>query len=96
MAYKFNSGRGGVICDNCRVLIDSDLSLATYEEVYGKDGNNGDFCWRCKSGYNEKKGKSAIIGSRLDSRSGGGKTLGGSSPSSSGLTKSGNLYDGVN
>lgn len=58
MAYKFNSGLGGVICDNCRVLIDSDLSFKTYEEVYGKDGNNGDFCWRCKTGYKEKKDSS--------------------------------------
>ena len=53
MAYKFNSGRGGVICDQCRVLFDVDLSLAEYEKIYSK--NDGDFCWRCKTGYKDIK-----------------------------------------
>lgn len=83
MAYKFNSGRGGVICDNCRILIDSDLSLKTYEEVYGKDGNNGDFCWRCK------KGSGAIIGSRSASKADVGKTI-----ESSNLSHSANKKQG--
>ena len=47
MSYVFNSGRGGVICDQCRILYDSDLSFAEYEDSYGKSGNDGDFCWKC-------------------------------------------------
>jgi len=50
MSYKFNSGRGGVICDQCHVLIDQDLSLKEYEEAYGNSGNDGDFCIECKTG----------------------------------------------
>ena len=47
MAYRFNSGRGGVTCDMCNVLYDADLSLKEYEESYGKSGNDGDICWEC-------------------------------------------------
>jgi len=50
MAFRFNSARGGVTCDNCNVLIDQDLSYKEYEELYGHDGNEGDFCMKCKMG----------------------------------------------
>jgi hypothetical protein len=55
MAFRFNSGRGGVTCDNCNVLIDQDLSYKEYEELYGHDGNDGDFCMKCKDGSGEKR-----------------------------------------
>lgn len=48
MAYRFNSGRGGVTCDKCNILFDSDLSYKEYEEIYGKTGDDGDFCVSCK------------------------------------------------
>lgn len=53
MAYVFNSGMGGVICDKCRLLIDQDLSLKTYEETWGKD--EGDFCMKCNTGNKNKE-----------------------------------------
>ena len=53
MAYKLNSGMGGVICDVCRTLIDQGLSLAEYEATWGKHGDDGDICMKCK----EPKGK---------------------------------------
>ena len=56
MAYVFNSGRGGVICDVCRVLIDQDLSLKEYEETWGISGNDGDFCMKHQaSGKNSRR-----------------------------------------
>ena len=54
MAYKFNSGNGGVTCDKCYVLIDANLSLKEYEEIYTTSGNDGDYCWRCKTGHKEE------------------------------------------
>jgi len=53
--YKFNSGMGGVTCDQCRVLIDQNLSLKEYEETWGKSGEDGDFCMACKTGKKKKK-----------------------------------------
>ena len=50
MAYKFNGGLGGVICDVCRRLIDQDLSLKEYDETWGKHGDDGDICMKCKTG----------------------------------------------
>ena len=47
MAYRFNNGRGGVTCDKCNILIDSDIDYKEYEECYGKTGHDGDFCWQC-------------------------------------------------
>jgi hypothetical protein len=58
MAYKFNNGRGAVICDNCRVMIDADLSFKEYEECYNGaiSGDDGDFCTDCRNpGSNKKK-----------------------------------------
>lgn len=55
MAYRFNSGRGGVTCDVCNILYDSDLSFKEYEESYGKSGNDGDICWECMAGGKKKK-----------------------------------------
>jgi len=51
MAYKFNGGKGAVICDICHVIIDANLSYGDYEEIYENDGNDGDYCWKCKLGY---------------------------------------------
>lgn len=45
MAYRFNSGIGGVTCDTCNILYDADLSYKEYEESYGK--NDFDTCWKC-------------------------------------------------
>jgi hypothetical protein len=66
MAYRFNSGMGGVTCDNCNVLIDQGLSYAEYEASWGKRGpgrDNGDFCMACKEGRKRgetKPSKAAI------------------------------------
>lgn len=77
MAYKFNNGRGGVICDQCKILIDQDISLKEYEATYGISGDDGDFCMKCKTG------KVAIIGSRSASRADVPSGIGGSNPSPS-------------
>lgn len=63
MMYKFNGGRGAVICDQCKVMIDEGLGLKEYEEIYGKSGHDGDFCPLCKNGIQRepKKDKSGII-----------------------------------
>jgi len=50
VAYRFNSGRGGVTCDVCHVLIDADLSLKEYDETWGTHGDDGDICMKCRSG----------------------------------------------
>ena len=55
MAYRFNSGVGGVTCDKCGILYDAFLNYKEYEESYGKSGNDGDICWRCWSGKGKKK-----------------------------------------
>jgi hypothetical protein len=49
--FRFNGGVGGVVCDKCGALIDEGLSLGEYEETWGKHGDDGDFCMRCKLGY---------------------------------------------
>ena len=54
MAYVFNSGLGGVICDVCRILIDQGLSYKEYEDTWGKHGDDGDICMSCKSGGRKK------------------------------------------
>ena len=57
MAYVFNSGLGGVICDACRILVDQGLSYKEYEEIWGKENPDGDFCMSCKSGGKKRKRK---------------------------------------
>ncbi len=49
MAYRFNNGNGGVTCDKCNILFDANLSFKEYEEWYVKSGNDGYFCWKCKT-----------------------------------------------
>lgn len=49
MSYRFNNGQGGVTCDQCNILIDQDLSYQEYEETWGKSGDDGDFCMKCKA-----------------------------------------------
>jgi len=46
--YRYNGGKGAVFCDNCHKLIDINLSYTTYQRVYGKNGDDGDICTRCK------------------------------------------------
>lgn len=53
MAFKLFGGRGAVICDHCKVMIDADISFKEYEEHYNKDA--GDICWRCMHGVPHKK-----------------------------------------
>ena len=69
MSYRFNSGRGGVTCDVCNVLIDQDLSLKEYEEMWGKSGDDGDFCMKCKKGYKNGK-RTDSAGSEFDDKFG--------------------------
>ena len=57
MAYKFFGGRGAIICDHCKVMIDADVGDKEYKECYGKKG--GDLCWRCAS--KNKKTKNGKI-----------------------------------
>jgi hypothetical protein len=52
MAYKFFGGRGAVICDHCKIIIDADISYKDYEECYNKDA--GDVCWKCMHGIKNK------------------------------------------
>ena len=47
--FKFNLGQGAVICNQCKIMIDKDLSYKEYEEIYEKNNPDGDFCWRCKT-----------------------------------------------
>ena len=46
MPYKFNNGRGCVICLNCRIIIDEDLC---YEEYAIEWANMPDSCMACKN-----------------------------------------------
>jgi hypothetical protein len=55
MAYVFNGGRGGVICDTCRILMDADLCFKDYNDSYGKLGQDGDVCWRCMAGKKKRE-----------------------------------------
>jgi hypothetical protein len=55
MAYRFNNGRGGVTCDICNILIDSDLGYEEYKECYGKTGHDGDYCWQCVNNVRKQK-----------------------------------------
>ena len=50
MSFKYNSGRGAVICDICKVIIDEDLSYEEYQRVY-ENNDTGDLCWRCLGNY---------------------------------------------
>ena len=51
MSYKFNNGRGAVICDDCGVMLDAYISYKEYTDIYGINEN---YCWRC---INNKKHK---------------------------------------
>lgn len=54
MAYKFNNGRGAVVCDDCRIIFDADLNFNLYSNIYLKEL---DLCWRCA----EKRKESEIM-----------------------------------
>ena len=63
--YKFNSGKGAVICDICNTMIDSNISLKEYEDIYeGKNGNGGDLCWRCIGNFKIKDSKNSKVNRR--------------------------------
>lgn len=49
--YRFNNGRGAVVCDICRIIYDADIGYETYKEAYRKNKkeNEKDLCWRCKN-----------------------------------------------
>ena len=55
MAYRFNSGIGGVTCDKCNILFDEDLGYKDYQAMYGKEPGGKDICWRCKAGIPKRK-----------------------------------------
>lgn len=55
MAYRFNSGRGAVTCDDCNIIIDSDLDFKEYKENYGKSGPKKDYCWKCRGKHKKEE-----------------------------------------
>ena len=55
MAFKFNGGRGAVICDVCRRMIDADLTLLEYVKIYENNGFDGDYCWEHKNKRKKRK-----------------------------------------
>lgn len=59
MAYKFNGGQGAVVCDQCRKIIDRDISYHEYLRVYNTNNPDGDFCIRCKRPEVFKNGNEA-------------------------------------
>jgi len=48
MAYRFNSGNGGVTCDECNILIDEYISYDDYVLFYKNTSPKGDFCAECR------------------------------------------------
>jgi len=51
--YRFNGGRGAVLCRVCRVIIDEDISFDEAVELYeGKD-----ICMKCKGTITTKVSK---------------------------------------
>lgn len=54
MAYKFNNGCGAVVCDHCGLIIDANISLKDYEEIYETPNPTGVYCWRCNKGIKTK------------------------------------------
>jgi hypothetical protein len=51
--FKYNNGNGAVICEKCRVIIDSHLSYSDYLEYY--DPKKKDICVNCKEKEEKKK-----------------------------------------
>ena len=51
--YKFNNGRGAVLCRQCRVIIDEHISHAEALEAY--EGN--DLCIECEKKNSAKAKK---------------------------------------
>jgi len=63
MAYRFNNGNGGVTCDICNILIDSNLSYSEYMQSYRlSNSNSKDVCLECK----EKKNKIPVDQEKLN------------------------------
>jgi hypothetical protein len=54
MAYRFNSGKGGVTCDACQVLIDENIGYKDYIAIYRK-AHPQDICWECKAEADKKR-----------------------------------------
>lgn len=56
MSYRFNSGLGGVTCDECNILIDSDLSYKEYDLSWGMNKvDKKDLCMKCKRSSKKNK-----------------------------------------
>lgn len=50
MAYRFNSGKGGITCDRCNLLFCEGFNFNEYEKLYGKskeDNGGMDLCKEC-------------------------------------------------
>jgi hypothetical protein len=43
--YRFNNGRGAALCHVCQVIVDENLGLAEYLELWPDDDP---VCWECK------------------------------------------------
>jgi len=55
MAYVFNNGRGGVICDDCRVLIDQDIGWVEYNAVRKLGPEGQDWCMKCGEKHRKRE-----------------------------------------
>jgi hypothetical protein len=42
-------------CDDCDIIIDSDLDFKEYKENYGKSGPKKDYCWKCRESIKRRK-----------------------------------------
>jgi hypothetical protein len=45
--YRFNNGRGAVVCDRCLKIIDEDIDYKDYDELYLKEADIY-ICPKCK------------------------------------------------
>jgi len=62
MAYRFNSGLGGVTCDECYILIDQDLSFKEYDLSWGMNKVDGkDLCMECKKKLQGKEVETTLL-----------------------------------
>lgn len=44
MSYKFNNGNGAIICDDCRIIIQENISFEEYEKLTDQCGFFKDTC----------------------------------------------------
>ena len=60
MAYKFNGGRGAVICDKCNTMFDAGISWYEYLQIY-VHMNDDDICWKCQPQNKNKKPNNKMV-----------------------------------